>query len=413
MSSEVLGLILEMDAVKGLLQEKGLTLSSNNKFVDTMTEINRVQSIADELNKKLEEQGTVSSNDMVLMNETLNTLKQRMEEMALNLETLAAEVGHVQTVQASAVTMLQNLTDELTRVSAELALQATPDTTELDALIADMKTSTDALAGAVANSADVHAVETVILHADEPTVPTVEVTMPAVLPPAVEVSAELAPGVTTVDPASPEPQVIISVEPAPAVDAAAPAPAEAPVSEIIATPEGQTDVEVSAPAADHAEILADTGVDIVEEAVAAIEATPEVVAAPEVVAEPEVTVIMNADNPAVPTVEVTMPEILPAEVIVSAEPAPGVTTIDPASTEPQVAITVEAAPAADPAAPAAPMVSEVIATDPGLTDVTVSAPADEHAAAITDLGVDIVKEAVAAFEATPEVTAEPEAPAQP
>lgn len=136
-------------------------------------------------------------------------------------------------------------------------------------------------------------------------------------------------------------------------------------------------------------------------------------------------VILNADNPEVPTVSVIMPEVLPEAVEVKTEVL--VDTIDPASPEPQVAIVVEPvveapAPVELPAeapveAPAevvapveAPVVEDVIKTEEGLVDVTVTAPAAEVEALAAE-GVEVMEAVKEAYEAAPEVTAEPVAPA--
>jgi hypothetical protein len=84
----------------------------------------------------------------------LNSLLERIEQMAINLDTLTAEVARVQTVQASAVTLLESLTKELEKISADLAVQSSSgaaDTAALNDLIDKLKVSTDGLAAAVAN----------------------------------------------------------------------------------------------------------------------------------------------------------------------------------------------------------------------------------------------------------------------
>lgn len=114
-------------------------------------------------------------------------------------------------------------------------------------------------------------------------------------------------------------------------------------------------------------------------------------------------VIMNADNPAVPTVSVTMPEVMPEVVTVTATPL--VDTVDPTSTEPQVAIVVE--PAKDTVVTSENVVTDVIQTEPGLVDVVVAADAEKHEEVKAETTVDAIAEVKAAYEATPEVTAEP------
>ena len=77
--------------------------------------------------------------------------------MSINLETLTAEVTRVQTVQASAVTLLTSLTKELEQISADLAVKSTEGTNDvaaLNELINKLKVSTDDLATAVATVPD-------------------------------------------------------------------------------------------------------------------------------------------------------------------------------------------------------------------------------------------------------------------
>lgn len=195
----------------------------------------------------------------------------------LNLDRLAAEVTRVTTVHASAMTLLHKLTGELERVSAELAAKAAQvppviDTAPLEALIDQLKASTDTLAGAVSDSVNVTPMKEVVLNADNPAVPTVAVVLPEVMTENVEVHAEVV--VDKVDPTSSEPQVVVTVEPV------AEAPAPAAVVDTIVTPDDQVNVTVSAHPDVHAEVKADTGVDVVEAVKEAFEATPEVVAEP-------------------------------------------------------------------------------------------------------------------------------------
>ena len=197
--------------------------------------------------------------------------------MALNLDRLAEEVTRVATVHASAMSLLKKLTVELETVSAELAVKAAQvppvlDTAPLDALIDQLKASTDSLAGAVSSSVDVTPMKEVVLNADNPSVPTVSVVMPEVMPENVVVNAEVV--VDKVDPVSSEPQVVVVVEPA------VEAPAPTAVVDTISTPADQVDVTVSAPAEVHAEVKTETGIDVVEAVKEAFEATPEVVAEP-------------------------------------------------------------------------------------------------------------------------------------
>jgi len=84
----------------------------------------------------------------------INNLSERIQQMAINLDALAAEVSNVQTVQASAVALLNSLTKELEKISADLATKSdtSADTAALNDLIDKLKISTDSLAAAVANT---------------------------------------------------------------------------------------------------------------------------------------------------------------------------------------------------------------------------------------------------------------------
>ena len=367
------------------------------------------------------------------INNTVQTLTERINHMALNLDALTAEVTRAKTVQASAIALITKVAAELETVSAELAShQHEPpvDTSGIDALAADLKASTDALAAAVADSVDVTPTHTVILNADNPAIPTVEVVLPEVLPEVVEASVEQV--VETVDPASSEPQIQIVVEEAApavveAVEAAAPEVVADPAQDlvtsegetletgVVVTDAGETNVTVATPP-EEAAVADAAGVDVVEAVAEAYEAAPEVVAAPQ---ETE-TVILNADNPAIPTVEVVLPEVLPEVVEASVEQV--VDVVDPASSEPQFQIVVEeaapavveaieAAPAevvADPAqdivTPEGTMVTGVVETDAGQADVTVAVPVAEAAVAEA-AGVDVVEAVAEAYETSPEVEA--------
>lgn len=362
-----------------------------------------VLNIYDEINKIRNELREYSLFKLDLAN-----LTERIERMTIDLTKLTEEVTRVQTVQSSAVMLIQKLAKELEDISAQLAAKAAEippsfDPAPLNELIDKLKGSTDGLASAVANSAGVTPMKEVILNSNDPTVPTVIVTMPEVVPEVVSVSTEVL--VDKVDPASTEPQVAITVEAAPDSVVIT----EDVVTDIIKTDEGQVDVIVATPT-EVVEEMKNINVDVVEEVKTAFEETPEITAAPVVEAAPvdapaptTTEVILNADNPAVPTVSVTMPEVLPEVVSVSAEVL--VDKVDPASSEPQVAITVEAAPAAEVMVDKTADV-DVIKTDDGQVDVVVSAPAavvDEMA----KVNVDVVEEVKAAFEAAPEVVAEP------
>lgn len=327
--------------------------------------------------------------------------------MPLNLEALTAEVQRAQTVQFSAVTLLKRLTEELETIHATLDASNTADAAPLGALIEKLKESTDGLAAAVSDSTDKLAPKEVVLNAEDPTAPTIQVIMPEVLPENVEVKAEQI--VDVVDPTSTEPQIVVTVTEAPApVDA--PAPEASVVTEVIETAPTQVDVTMTADAAVVEEIKVDAGVDImaaVQDAVAEAEV--------QAVEAPVVSTILNAEDPTVPTVQVVTPEVLPADVVVTAEQV--VDVIDPTSTEPQVVVHVEAAPV-DAPAPAVEPVVAVIETPEEQTNVTVSVPADVQEAILTDTGVDVaaaVQEAVAVAEtpAEPAVEAAPDAPPAP
>lgn len=217
----------------------------------------------------------------------IKTLQERTNNMALNLDMLTAEVARVKTVQDSAITLLRRLADELHNVA--------DDPSAVNELANQLKNSTDALAAAVADSAGVVPQKSVIVNADDPAVPTVEVVMPEVLPEVVEAKVEQI--VETVDPTSPEPQFTITVEEAaPAVvEAVEAAPAEVVASptETISTSEGemattvmetdagQVDVVVTAPVEEVAEAKAE-GVDVLATVQEAFESTPEVTAEAEV-----------------------------------------------------------------------------------------------------------------------------------
>jgi len=365
----------------------------------------------------------------------MNTIHERIENMALNLDALAAEVARVKGVHESSVLLIHRVTDELVDIKAALAaavahVEPPVDTSALDALVADLKSSTDGLAAAVAANPPTH---TVVLNADDTSTPTVEVVLPEVMPEVVETTVEQI--VEVVDPVSTEPQFTITVEEAaPAVvEAVEAAPAEvvadaevnipSPEGElataVIETDPGLVDVTVTVPVEEAAPAEA-AGVDVLATVEEAFEAAPEVTAE-EV---PTVTTTINSDNPEIPTVEVVMPEVLPEVVVTTTEQI--VETVDPASAEPQFTITVEEAPAlvvdaveaapaeaiADPAVTLpttdGELATAVIETPAETVDVTVTAPVEEVAAA-AEAGVDVLATVEAAFEATPAVTAE-EAP---
>lgn len=80
----------------------------------------------------------------------LPNILERIEKMAIDLSTLTAEVTRVKTVQASAVTLITSLTQELERISADIASKSAEDAAALNELIDKLKVSTDDLATAVA-----------------------------------------------------------------------------------------------------------------------------------------------------------------------------------------------------------------------------------------------------------------------
>lgn len=224
----------------------------------------------------------------------LNLILERINEMKLNLDTLAAEVARVQTVQASAVTLLKGLAGDLTDVSAKLtaalaAANVPPeavDTSELDALVEKLKDSTDDLAAAVADSADIKPTHGIVLHAEDASTPTVEVVLPEVLPELVIVKTEKV--VDEVDVKSEEPQYVITVEPV----SEEVVKEENVVTEVIKTEDHLVDVVVVAHTEEAEELKAE-GVDVLELVKEAYEAQPDVEAAP--VAEP-----LNTDHATTP-----------------------------------------------------------------------------------------------------------------
>lgn len=298
--SEITGIHDELNNIKKVIKDQfGITVTSG-KIRDTDKELDDIHNEIKAYLKKYE------------------TLTKRIEDMSLDLTRLTEEVARAHTVQTSAVALLRNLTGELAKVSAELQAKADMvppviDVAPLNELIDQLKTSTDSLAGAVADSVGVVPHREVVLNADDATKPTVTVVLPEVLPESVVVSAETV--VDTIDPASTEPQVVVTVEPAPVAEA----PVVDVVTDVIKTDEGQVDVVVEAPVTVVEEIKAETGVDVVEAVKEAFEVTPEVVAepvveapvavepAPEVVAEP-------APAAEAPVAEAAPVEAAPAEV---------------------------------------------------------------------------------------------------
>jgi hypothetical protein len=90
----------------------------------------------------------------------INTLNERMKEMALNLDTLKEEVTRVATVHESAIKFIA---DVLKAKHEEVI-----DTSELDELVAKLDASTDALAAAIAVSQDNPVVVEEEVKVDEP-----------------------------------------------------------------------------------------------------------------------------------------------------------------------------------------------------------------------------------------------------
>jgi hypothetical protein len=286
----------------------------------------------------------------------ITLLQERIDSMSINLDALTAEVTRVQTVQASAVVLLKALTVELEKVSADLAiandkLDDPIDTSGLDALAEQLKSSTDALAGAVADSADVKGSQTVILHADDPTQPTVAVTLPEVLPEVISVTDVVT--VPNVDPTSPEPQVTVTVE----AGTEEQVTSEDTVTDVIATDPGLTDVVVTAPSDVHEETIADSGVDVIEAVKEAYDVSgPEVEAVPEAVPAPVETAGvpgLDGTQSGVAVEGEPVAEVV-AEPVVEAEVAPEAPVEAPAEPEAEVAAEVVAEPVVE--APVDPVV---------------------------------------------------------
>lgn len=391
---EIYGLTLEIGALREFIEKQHGVVVKHSGRLNIEDEI---KAIRNELTESVETK------------KDLAKLIERILKMEIDLSKLAEEVTRAQTVHSSAVVLIQELAKKFEEVSAELAKKATEvppsfDPAPLNELIDKLKSSTSSLAIAVSDSAGVTPMKEVVLHADNPAVPTVVVTMPEVMPEVVTVTAEQI--VDKIDPVSTEPQIAITVEPSTDATVAT----ENVVTDVIKTDEGFVDVVVAADADHHEEVKEELKVDVIEEVKAAFEATPEVTAAPVVEASPveepapaTTEVILNANDPTVPTVSVTMPEVLSEVVTVSAVQI--VDKVDPASSEPQVAITVEPAVAAEVIADKTAD-TDVLKTDAGEVDVVVSAPAavvDE----MTKVGVDVVEEVKAAYEAAPDVVAEP------
>ena len=109
-------------------------------------------------------------------------------------------------------------------------------------------------------------------------------------------------------------------------------------------------------------------------------------------------VVVNAEDSTKPTVHVVMPEVLPENVVVTAQQV--VPTVDNASSEPQVVVTVQ---------PATDVITEpsaVIETPADQVNVNVEVPV-ETAEVTNAAGVDVV-ETVKQAVAEAEVSAEPQ-----
>lgn len=235
------------------------------------------------------------ANQVKKLTNDIERLEEKFVDMSDFLKDLKDEVANAKTVQESAIKLLKGLAAEIKT--------AAHDPEAIKAIAAELKSSTAALAAAVDDSDDVLPSKTVILHADDPTKPTVQVVLPEVLPEVIEAKAEVV--VETVDPASSEPQVVVTVsEAAPEVVAAveaAPAevvadpvqnievPAAEPVAtEVIETAPEQVDVTVTTDAAAAEEVKAESGVEVIAEVkkavaeaeVPAVAATEEPAAAP-------------------------------------------------------------------------------------------------------------------------------------
>lgn len=229
----------------------------------------------------------------------IQNIQERIQNMSLNLEALTAEVARAKTVQASAVDLIKKVASELEKISEDLHAchDNHDDLSALDSLTADLKSSTDALSAAVADSYDVLPSHTIILNADNPEVPTVEVTVPEVIPEVVTAVVDQI--VDEVDTTSTEPQIQIVIEESEpeiveAVEEASDevvadpeqnivtADGEEVVTGVVETDEGEVDVVVVTPLED-ASVAGEAGLVVADVIKEAYEATP-----PEVVAEPEV-----------------------------------------------------------------------------------------------------------------------------
>lgn len=183
----------------------GAILTSNGTAANAFA--NAISLFIQAVNSVLSWSNTILNFESIVT-KSLDNLTERITQMAISLDNLAAEVAAVQGVQESAVKLLSQLAQELSDVSAKLvaanaAAQPPIDTSALDDMVTKLKTSTDTLAAAVAANT----------------------------------------------PAAPAPA------PAPAPVAAAPAPVAAPVVEAVPAP-APAPVE-AAPAVEPAPVVAD------------------------------------------------------------------------------------------------------------------------------------------------------------
>lgn len=151
--------------------------------------------------------------------------------MALNLDTLRAEVERAKTVQESAIALLQALAGEVSRIAADLKAEVEEDNTHvaaLEELASKLGASTDALAEGIAHSDDVFEVPAPV----ETPVEEVPVETP------VEAPVEEAP-------VAEEPVAEVPVE-APVEAPVEEVPVEAPVEEPVAEVPAEVPVEVPA-----------------------------------------------------------------------------------------------------------------------------------------------------------------------
>lgn len=240
----------------------------------------------------------------------------------------------------------------------------------------------------------------------------VTVVAPEVIPQVVEATVEIVPSTynSAGEPQEAETKVVLT-------DVSENVPADAELVPIV-TAKGEHDI-VMAVTEETRAALDNIGANVeTVVAEALVEAKTEVVyAEPTVEPTPEPTVVseegtstvtLNADNPEVPTVEVSIPEVMPqvVEAVVHVEPV-----VDPVSEAPQVVVDV---------AEATVEVSdnvelEVVKTEEGKADVVVAIDSESKAAA-EEAGVnvaEVIAEAVAAAEVTapelPEVKEEPAA----